>query len=234
MARDDGPAFFIAEADDTLMEQTDIFGDFTVTTIITAPPWYENCYLVQHQPTDDQLVIDPGSDGERIVEMVNANGGALKAIWITHGHPDHVGGARGIQDALGVQCHAHQEEAPVVTQVAEWAMAMIQVRMEAPKDLVFFNGEPALDFAGTKVQTVFTPGHTPGGVCYVFDGFAFTGDTLFNHGVGRTDFPGGDGRQLSESITNLLGVVPEETMLYSGHGPAWPAGEASRWWKAMF
>ncbi len=216
------------------MEQTDIFGDFVVTTIITAPPWYENCYLVQHRPSGDQLLIDPGGDAERIVEMVNANGGTLKEIWITHGHPDHVGGVHGIQDALGIACRAHEEEKPVVTQVAQWAMAMIQVRMKAPKDLVFFDGEPTLEFAGAEVNTIFTPGHTPGGVCYVFDGFAFTGDTLFNHGLGRTDFPGGDGRQLAESITRFLERVPPETMLYSGHGPAWAAEEASRWWHSMF
>ena len=212
-------------------DDSDTVGAFTITTVVVAPPWYENCYLVKHLPTGRQLVIDPGGDAEEVLAAIEANGGNATEILLTHGHPDHLGAAHEIQAALGIGCRAHQEERPIIDGVANWAGALMQRRIRGPESVVYFEGEPTLAFDGFEVRVLFTPGHTPGGVCYVFDGFVFTGDTLFNQGVGRTDLPGGDGRTLSASIGRLLKELDPKARLYSGHGPAWTAAEARPWWE---
>ncbi len=209
---------------------SEILGEFSVTTVINTPPWYENCYVIRHRPTGRQLVIDPGGEADRIAAVVGADGGTASEILLTHGHPDHLGGVYDLQAKFDVPCRAHQEERPIIGSVASWAGALMRQRIPAPRRLEYFTGEPALVYDGFDVGVLFTPGHTPGGVCYVFDGFVFTGDTLFNRGVGRTDLPGGHGPTLTASIARLLESLTPSARLYSGHGPAWTVAEARTWW----
>lgn len=214
-----------------LSEQPLTLGDFTVTVIVTSPPWYENCFIVQHRPSGELLVIDPGGDADTILAAVSAAGGTPKEILLTHGHPDHLGAVHALQTALAIPCRAHQDEEPLIAQAAEFGAALLRVRIQGPKDCQYFEGEPVLTLGGAEIRVISTPGHTPGGVCYAFDGFVFTGDTLFNHGVGRTDLPGGDTGQLGASLTRLLEVLPRDTLVFSGHGPQWTIGEARQWWR---
>lgn len=217
------------------MDERFSFGDFTVGTVVTRPPWYENCYLVRHTPSGAQVIIDPGGDAESILAAARADGGTVAEIWLTHGHPDHIGAVHALQEELGVPCRAHAEERPVIEAAPRLAAALMQMALKEPA-CDYFQGEgdaPGLALGGAPVRVVRTPGHTPGGVCYVFGDFAFTGDTLFNHGVGRTDLPGGDGRALVASITRFLDGLDAGVTLFSGHGPAWTAGEARQWWRAM-
>ncbi len=213
--------------------QTLAIGSYEITVVITSPPWYENCCLVRHMDSGDLVIVDPGGDAERIAAAATDSGGTLREIWFTHGHPDHIGGAKALQDRFGVSCRAHEAEAPVIENAPDFASALGNVSLDLPEDLSFFSGEPMIEAEQVRCKVLHTPGHTPGGVCFLFDGFALTGDTLFNHGIGRTDFPGGDGHTLSVSITRLLETVPEETVLFSGHGSPWQAGEAKHWWEWM-
>ncbi len=215
------------------MDESFSFGNFDVGVVVTAPPWYQNCYLVRHRPSGAQVIVDPGGDAERILAAAEAAGGGVAAIWLTHGHPDHIGAADAVQRALGVPCLAHADERPVIEGAERIAASLMGVRVQAPGACDYFEGTPSLALGGVPVRVVHTPGHTPGGVCYVFPGFALTGDTLFNHGVGRTDLPGGDGPALVASITRFLEDVPGETTLFSGHGPAWTAAEAAEWWRRV-
>lgn len=214
-------------------EPSRAIGDFDVVCVVSGPPFYQNGYAVRHRPTGEHVLIDPGADAGRFIEAIDGAGGRLVEIWLTHAHPDHIAGVHDVQAALGVPCRAHVGEKALVERVSEWSMALTGSALHGPSECAYFDGEPELDLGGAPVRTVFCPGHTPGGTTYVFDGFAFTGDTLFNQGVGRTDFPGGDARTLMASITGLLARVPEETVLYSGHGPEWTAGDARRWWSRM-
>jgi hydroxyacylglutathione hydrolase len=213
--------------------QTFPFGDFSLTIVVTSPPWYENCYLVKHEPSGDILAIDPGGDAPVILQAIKDLGGTLKEIWLTHGHFDHLGGVADLQDSLKVGCRAHAEERFIVENAAKWASSMMVAPVQPPRSCEYFPGEPQLGFAGAKVRVLHTPGHTPGCVCYDFGPFVLTGDTLFCEGVGRTDLPGGDGKQLQASITRLLGELDDGVAMFSGHGNGWLVSDAKPWWQQM-
>lgn len=211
--------------------ETVSFGDYDVTTVVTAPPYYENCYVVTHRPTARRVVVDPGAGAAEAIARLPGKA-TVEAILLTHGHPDHVAGLAAMVAATKAPVHAHRAEKPVLDAAPEWGQALLGRPVEVPADIRFFDDEPTLDVLG-GVKAVATPGHTPGGVCYVFDGFALTGDTLFMQGVGRTDFPGGNGPQLAASIGRFLDSLKSGTELFSGHGPSWPSDDAARWWRSM-
>lgn len=204
-------------------------GDYDVTVVVTAPPYYENCMVVRHRPTKATVIVDPGAGAAPILEA--AKGGTVAAILLTHGHPDHVASLAEVAEATGAPVLAHRAEQVVLDAADQWGQALLGRPVPVPP-VRYYDDEPTLDLLG-GIRVIATPGHTPGGVCYVFDGFALTGDTLFMQGIGRTDFPGGDPRQLAASITRFLDGVPGETLLFSGHGPEWPAADARAWWRAM-
>ena len=210
------------------------FGDFAVTVVVTGPPWYENCYIVRHRPSGDLVVVDPGGDADRILAAVQAEGGTPREIWLTHGHPDHIGAVAALERTLAIPTRASADESPVIAVAGRLSRSFTGEGLDdGPGALRPFEGEPVLSLGGLPVKVIHTPGHTPGGVCYDFGPFTLTGDTLFRQGVGRTDLPGGDEDTLVASISRLLGLVADDTLLCAGHGPAWPAAEARRWWQAM-
>lgn len=207
------------------------FGDWAVTYVTGEPPFYQNGYLVRHIPTGDTAAVDPGTQVPRFTEPVKAAGGTLTQILLTHGHPDHVSGVEALRRAIDGPCHCHRAEKPVLDMGPMMASAFMIAGFEPVTDCDWFESEDAgLTVGGQPVGVLESPGHTPGHVVFVFDGFAFTGDVIFAQGVGRTDFPGGDGPTLGRSIDRLLASLPDETFLFSGHGPEWTAGEAKAWW----
>lgn len=215
-----------------LEPETVTVGNYEVSVVVTAPPYHENCYVVRHRVTGGKVIIDPGAGAAPILDAVRATPGKVAAVLLTHGHPDHVASLAEVAKATGAPVMAHRAEKVILDAASDWGQALLGRPVPLPEAITYYDGEPILDMLG-GIRVIATPGHTPGGVCLVFDGFAMTGDTLFLQGIGRTDFPGGDGRQLSASITRFLGEIPDETMLYSGHGPEWAARDARRWWTSM-
>ena len=209
------------------------FGDFSLSVLVTSPPWYENCNLVVHNPSKSLAIIDPGGDGEKILEAVAASGATPAVIWLTHGHPDHLGAAHQLETALGIPTRAHADELPVIANSSDLNRTFTGQSQKGPASLETFEGEPTESLGGAPVRVIHTPGHTPGGVCLDFGPFVLTGDTLFRNGVGRTDLPGGSEQQLWASINRLLGLVEDDVMLFSGHGPEWATREARRWWRMV-
>ena len=208
-------------------------GPFQIEAIVTDPPWYENCYIVRHTATGEQIIFDPGNNPDRILASVRANGGKVVEILLTHGHPDHVGAVQVIQDTLGVECRIHERDKPILDDVVRFAARSLGVSVEAVRSAKTFDDHTVFSLGGERFTSIACPGHTPGSVVFDFGPFALTGDTLFNHGVGRTDLPGGDGRALLASISALLGQLAPECQLYCGHGPIWTAEEAREWWPQL-
>ena len=205
-----------------------------VIVVETDPPYYENCYVIRHRDSDAVVIVDPGAGAAPILEAATAEGGRVSHILLTHAHPDHIASLYEIQTATNAPVIVHRDEKSILDAAGPWGQALLGRGIAVPEAaLVFFSNEERLEEVLDGTTPIATPGHTPGGVCFLFDGFALTGDTLFMQGVGRTDFPGGNGPQLAASITRFLEQVPGDTLLFSGHGPAWTADEARRWWKDM-
>lgn len=187
---------------------------------ISTGAFEEICYLVW-DAENKALVVDPGHDAERILEILHLNQLQVDAYICTHGHADHI-------NALAELYQKYP--APVAMHAADlkWAFsAANQIPPHypipnRPDGSEILHLETAVDwnFADLHFQCIQTPGHTPGSCCLLFSngGMILTGDTLFKGSCGRTDLPGGDSRQLKESL-NLLKKLPGETRVYPGHGP---------------
>jgi glyoxylase-like metal-dependent hydrolase (beta-lactamase superfamily II) len=178
----------------------------------------ENCYLVVDPATQAAALVDPGAEGDRIVEMVRASGARLEAIWLTHAHLDHIGAIADVTRVWDVPVHLHAADLPVF-EFAPRAAAMYGLAFE-PQPLPrhrFEEGE-ALALGDLRFEVMHTPGHAPGHVVIHGHGIALVGDCLFLGSVGRTDLPLSSPRDLSASLERIA-ALPPATVAYPGHGP---------------
>ncbi|MBU0730846.1 MAG: MBL fold metallo-hydrolase [Proteobacteria bacterium] len=176
------------------------------------------CYLVICEETKKALIIDPGGNEKDILSLCQQQGVSVEGIINTHGHPDHVCGNEVLKKATGAPIIMHEADADFFTRPeAEMYFSMLGLPKSPPPDRRVKDGETIS--AGTiSLKVIHTPGHSPGGMCLYSAPNLFTGDTLFVGAVGRSDFPGGDGVALIQSIKELLLVLPEETIVWPGHG----------------
>jgi len=185
---------------------------------IPVGPYEVNCCVVWGA-SNQTWIIDPGCDAERIEALLERNGLSVAAYLITHGHADHI-------NALAT-LHAARP-APVVIHAEDFRWAFGPANQIPPlypvpekPDADFFHPESSNEWnqSGLDIQTLETPGHSRGGVCYWFkeENVCFTGDTLFKGSCGRTDLPGGDGRILAQSLKKLA-KLPSGTRMIAGHG----------------
>lgn len=181
---------------------------------IPAGIYDANCYIVMDEDTKDTVVLDIGGDEEYIIRQLKALGGNLKAILLTHGHIDHVAGVSNFNKTYNVPVYiAKEDEDKMKNNDAIFGSIGSYENVHHVKD-----GE-ILTFGSLKFKVIKTPGHTPGGVCYLMGDSVFTGDTLFLGSIGRTDFDGGSHSQLINSIVNKLMVLDDNTKVLCGHGP---------------
>jgi len=180
-----------------------------------------NCYIVGSESTKRGMIIDPGAEANTILNTVRDLGLTIPLIVATHTHFDHVGALRPVKEKTGAQFALHEEEAERGLGTFSRVMASMAGGSLGPlprPERLLKDGDH-IDIDDLHFTVLYTPGHSPGGISLVGHGVVFSGDTLFNFGIGRTDFPGCSHRQLINSIQDKLMTLPDETIVYPGHGP---------------
>jgi len=189
-------------------------------------PFFKNGYVVGCENTRKAVFIDPGDEVEQLLAFIAAEKLDVTHILLTHAHVDHVSGVAEAKRALGVPIHLHQDDLFLYKNAVPHGMMFGLTVEEPPPVDVFYDGEGPIAFGDYSVRVVHTPGHCPGGVCLAISktGDAspphlFVGDTLFAGSIARTDLPGGYYATLLKAITERLFAFPDESIVYSGHGP---------------
>lgn len=193
-----------------------------------APPFMKNGFVLGCPRTKEGVIIDPGDDVDELIASARRHGLRIVSILLTHAHLDHVTGVGAARKAFGAPVYLHRDD-QFLYDAAPQQGAMFGIRVEQPPpvDHHYIDGAP-LTFGDFTVNVHHTPGHCPGGVCLEIGGLLFVGDTLFAGSIGRTDLPGGDYDTLIRSIREVLFRFPDETPVYSGHGPVTTIGQEKR------
>ena len=176
--------------------------------MLPVGPYMSNCYIAGSDASQEGIIIDPGAEPEKILGIVADLGLTIQLIVATHGHIDHVGGVNRIKERTCAPFAMHEAET-IKGGVFE---------KSPPVDRPLKHGD-IIKAGDIQFEVRHTPGHSPGGIVLVGEGVVFSGDTLFQFSIGRTDFPGGSYEQLMTSIFDHLMVLPDDTPVYSGHGP---------------
>ncbi|RJF76095.1 MBL fold metallo-hydrolase [Rhodopseudomonas palustris] len=197
-------------------------------TIIPVTPFQQNCTLLWCEATRKAVVIDPGGDVPEILAAIEKVGVSVEAIWLTHGHIDHVGGAAELREALKVQIIGpHRDDQFLLENVVNSGRSFgIDGVRDVTTDRWLDQGD-SVEIGELKFQVLHCPGHSPGSVVFFNEAmrFALVGDVLFAGSVGRTDLPGGDHATLIASITDKLLPLGDDVGFICGHGPGSSIGQ---------
>jgi glyoxylase-like metal-dependent hydrolase (beta-lactamase superfamily II) len=202
-----------------------------VHTIVSLP-FMENSYVVHLAGRPDALVIDPGLEPDLILDYLRDEGLTVAAILNTHGHADHIAGNAALKEAFpAVPLLIGARDSVMLADADANLSALFGLEVTSPPaDRLLHEGD-RVEAAGLAFEVFDVPGHSPGHVVFVHRGQpvrVFGGDVLLRGGVGRCDFPGGDGRQLFEGIRGKLFSLPDEAVVYPGHGPVTTIGQEKR------
>ena len=183
-------------------------------------PIQANCYIIGDEKTKEGAVIDPGGNGERIADKVEEMGLDIKYIIATHGHFDHNAGLQKLRDRkITAPFMVHRDDDSFIEEskrsAERWGLVIDQV----PDADEHFDEGDVLKVGELELQIIHTPGHSPGGISIYIksEGVVFSGDTLFNRSIGRTDFREGSMEDLQNSIRKKLYKLPDDTVVYAGH-----------------
>jgi len=198
---------------------------------LTTGIYMENGYIVGDEETGVAVLIDPGDEAINFLKVIEEEKWRVEKIINTHGHIDHIGGVAEIQAKLHLPFFIHRADEFYVKNATILSGMMGVKRVTPPQIHGYLEDGQLIQVGNLKASIIHTPGHTPGGVCFYFEKehILFSGDTLFQGSIGRTDLPGGNYHQLLKSIHQKLFVLPEETKVYSGHGEETTIGLEKRY-----
>ena len=178
---------------------------------------FTNCYFLKNKETEEMLIVDPGDNADRIEQKVLEMQGRPVAILLTHGHYDHILAVPKLQERwkeIPVYCNAKD----IPESLTEYDMGQQFPTVRAFKNVKTIEDGQELVIAGTEITVMETPGHTPGSVLFLTKDAIFTGDTIFQVSIGRTDFEGGNERQMMQSLRKINNLAIEDITLCPGHG----------------
>ena len=202
---------------------------------LTQNPVAENTYVVFDEVTREAIIFDPGcytpAEEQELVDLIAAHN--LKPVKLinTHCHFDHIFGNGFVKKKYGLELGIHELELPVL-EAAPVVVSMYGMppMLPSPKPDYFINEGDVIELGDHRFEVLFCPGHSPGSICFYHrgEGYVIAGDVLFHRSIGRTDLPGGDHATLLGSILTKILPLPDETIVYPGHGPSTTVGEERR------
>jgi len=180
-----------------------------------------NCYIVADEPSGEAIVIDPGGDAPAILDTVARHKWTVKMVINTHGHFDHIMANKDIVEATGAPLAVHPDDASMLTSPLRSFSVFAGKTSPSQAPTVELVDGSVVQVGKIKFTVLHTPGHSPGSISLynAEEKVVFSGDALFQMGIGRTDFPGGSMPVLCKSIRERLFTLPDDTVVYSGHGP---------------
>lgn len=187
-------------------------------------PLQSNCFILGDEESGEAVIIDPGGDGDMILNAVLEKPWKVTAILNTHAHFDHIAANAAVKRGTGAPLMAPRPDAPFMAQAHISARIYgLEVDSSPEPDKLLDDGDE-IDLGDEKIKVISTPGHTPGGATFVTSIGIFPGDSIFAGSIGRTDLPGGDYDTLIDSIKTRIMSLDDETLIYPGHGPATTVG----------
>jgi len=190
----------------------------------TAGIYETNNYILICEKTKEAVLVDAGGNYKKTAEILKENNAELKYILHTHCHWDHIMGDAEIQKNFGTKVFIHKDDEFLVNMFEE-QLKMLGLPFQPPPNICgFFEDDEEITVGELKLKVIHTPGHSPGGVCFLCENILISGDTLFQGSVGRTDLPGGSFEVLGKSIKNKLFVLDENIKVFPGHGDSTTIG----------
>lgn len=193
-------------------------------------PLGNNNYVVIDEESHEAVLIDCSDSWDDILEFIQSQNATLKYILLTHGHFDHFTGI-GKSNQNSAKSYLHKADKVLLEKINEFMDFVGLPHTKVPQIDVFFDKNTPLYIGKEKIQIIETPGHTPGGVCFLIQNHLFSGDTLFFQTHGRTDLPFSSQQQMINSLKELLNTLPDGTIVYPGHGKSTTIGQEKAFYR---